>query len=134
MIELLNSYRIAKQDSEQAAKELGFAFGQAYETANREVSEFQLAEYDDFTLELRPTLQNLSSRFMGNSFFTDAFGYLLQWQETGNTWTIGLHNLPISDIEGSQVVLDETPFVKGFVEGFRDSRNASANGLVSSEI
>jgi hypothetical protein len=130
MIELLNEYRAVREGSESAAKKLGYAFGQAFEIAYRDVGEVQVSSFDNITRPDQLTIENLKSQILGSrTLFAQAFGDVIRRDPTNHKYSVGIRfpNDSKVTIEGSEVVLHEAPFVQGFIEGFRQSRSSAAH-------
>ena len=128
MIELLNNYRIKRQGSESAAKDLGYGFGQAFEVSYRSVDEVSTANLDSFGRSSELTIDKLKLQFLGGRvLFAKAFGDVIKLNPTSHEYSIGIHFPSDSQMSlpGSDVVLHEEPFVRGFIDGFSKSRALS---------
>jgi hypothetical protein len=119
-IELLEKCRATKQANGAAIHEVGRLFGEAFERGwghESEVQKNHLDKIEQFTIE------NLKLSFLGGRpLFAKAFEPAIQ--RNNGSYTLGLRFSSDSGINmpGCEVVLDEPSFVKGFVEGFKQSQ------------
>lgn len=127
-IELLEKCRETKQANESAVFEVGRSFGEALEKAYGDIPEVRdnsglnrLAHSGDFTIE------NLKNSFVqGRILFAKAFDPAIKRNAASGVYTIGIRFPEDSKVrmQGCEVAIDEAPFVKGFIEGFNQSRSS----------
>ena len=120
MIELLNTYRAAKVESERAAREMGRAFGKAFEQDIRSIDEYHLPEFDE--LNEQPRIATINNKFHVRSVATEALRGFITQEHDRFFIGLNLNNRVLAKIPGSRIPLEEAPFMEGFMEGYNESR------------
>lgn len=126
MIELLNNYRQAKQNSEQAARELGREFGAAFAERLRHTQNWQ--EYSTLEPPLPTTINNLGKLYdnielnsVGMPWIGAWFRGLICCDDRENWFVqVGAGGGPgVKPFES--MPLEQEPFVLGFVAAVQET-------------
>jgi hypothetical protein len=121
VIELLEKYRAAKETSAKAARDLGRASGELVYRTHGAVPEVETFLQHP-ALSTPPRFADLSNAKLGN-VLEEAFRGFIDSKDGTLVVGVSLHNPTLAKADDSRVQLEEGPFVLGFVEGMRQSRN-----------